>query len=170
MHWIYKLVIYLHRQQLQPTISSFPPCQEISPESRNSQTYRQIYGIINIYIYLYQMGWIQMKMGLERSYFSHSIWFRICVCRFVLLCFVLCFINSIDVHFGTRSMYLGHGSVITSHSLLWDVITNAWPRYMFLVPKCTSIRCMCYINLSPSLLLWCHCLYSSSASKIEYML
>ena len=37
--------------------------------------------------------------------------------------------------FGARSRYLRQGKVITSHSLLWDVITYTCLRYLLLAPK-----------------------------------
>ena len=37
--------------------------------------------------------------------------------------------------FDTGSRYLGLGLVITSHRILWDVITYPCPRYLLLMPK-----------------------------------
>ena len=37
--------------------------------------------------------------------------------------------------FDARSRYLWHEYVITSHSILWDVITFTFPRYLLLAPK-----------------------------------
>ena len=37
--------------------------------------------------------------------------------------------------FFARSRYLGYGWVITSHSLLWDVITYTCPRQLLMAPK-----------------------------------
>ena len=36
---------------------------------------------------------------------------------------------------GTRGRYLGHWNLITSHRILWDIITYTCPRYLLLVPK-----------------------------------
>ena len=41
-------------------------------------------------------------------------------------------------HFGARSRYLGLGQVITSHRILWDVITYPCPRYLFLALRNVS--------------------------------
>ena len=37
--------------------------------------------------------------------------------------------------FVARGRYLEHGPVITSHSILWDVITYPCPKFLPLVPK-----------------------------------
>ena len=42
--------------------------------------------------------------------------------------------------FGAKSRYLRQGSVIKSHSKLWDVITYPCLRYLLLTPK-SSYRC-----------------------------
>ena len=38
--------------------------------------------------------------------------------------------QSSNKEFGGRSIYLGHSKVITSHSLLWDVVTYPCTRYL----------------------------------------
>ena len=42
--------------------------------------------------------------------------------------------------FGPRSSYIGHGWVITSSGILWDVIMHSCPIYLLLVPlmECTE--------------------------------
>ena len=41
---------------------------------------------------------------------------------------------------GCWSKYLGHGWVITSHSILWDVITYPCPRYLLLALKSSDVN------------------------------
>ena len=41
--------------------------------------------------------------------------------------------------FGAWSRYLGHGQDITSHRILWDVITYPCPRYLLLAPKSSIV-------------------------------
>ena len=46
-----------------------------------------------------------------------------------------CMIKWLNVNFGIRSRYLGHGWVITSHIILWDVITYSCLRFPLLAPQ-----------------------------------
>ena len=56
--------------------------------------------------------------------------------------------------FGAKSMYLRQGYVITSHSLLWDVITYPCLSYLLLAPKssfiCTHMRSRDDFRFAPS--------------------
>ena len=44
-------------------------------------------------------------------------------------------LRSLYWDFGSKGNYLEHGEVITSHSILWDVIIYLWPKYLLLTPK-----------------------------------
>ena len=46
--------------------------------------------------------------------------------------------------FGTRSMYIGHGEEIISHSLLWVVIISPCPIYLLLVPMSLFVMAIIY--------------------------
>ena len=50
-----------------------------------------------------------------------------------------CIFKGTNEDCGARSRYLGHALVITSHRKLGDVITNACPRYVLLLPKSTNL-------------------------------
>ena len=46
--------------------------------------------------------------------------------------------------FGDISRFLGHGKVITSHRILWDIITYPCPRYLLQAPKLACfLPCCC---------------------------
>ena len=43
-------------------------------------------------------------------------------------------------YFGARNRYLEHGEIITSHRILWDVITSPYAMYLLLAPSSSYIH------------------------------
>ena len=75
---------------------------------------------------------------------AHNPWNTHAICTYMYSASVSTGLGSdcINEDFGARSKYPRHGCIITSHSMMWDVITHPCLRYLLLAYKSFSVCSM----------------------------